>query len=213
MDNGYRSEMVTTHKVRDAIDALLANREVAVKHTGVSGCSTKWKEKHAAQVDALRKIESQPVRLGMATPVDLKKLRSNPDNKMLPVSFWATWCGSCIHEFPDFEDTFRMYSLRDFDLVTISANMPDEKDSVMRVLEKMRATSSNLLFDSSDTAVLQAAFDPTWESAVPYTVLISPDGKVLYKNQGSLDILELRRTILANLPSDYEGFNRYWSEP
>jgi hypothetical protein len=33
---------------------------------------------------------------------------------------------------------------------------------------------------------------------------------VLYKNLGSVDILELRRTILANMPSDYIGFNRYW---
>jgi hypothetical protein len=45
---------------------------------------------------------------------------------------------------------------------------------------------------------------------VPYTVLIAPDGKVLYQKQGSVDVLELRRTILANLPSDYEGFNKYW---
>jgi peroxiredoxin len=212
VDNSYRSELVTTHEVRDAIDALLAHREVAVKHTGVFGCSTKWKEKHAAQVEALRKIESLPVHLEMASASDLRKLRSNPDMKMLLVSFWATWCGSCIHEFPEIEDTFRMYSVRDFELVTVSANMPDEKDSVMRVLEKMHATSRNLLFDSNDTAALQAAFDATWESAVPYTVLIAPDGKVLYKKQGSVDILELRRTILANLPSDYEGFNQYWLE-
>jgi peroxiredoxin len=213
VDNSYRSELVKTREVRDAIDALLAHQDPAVKHTGVFGCSTKWKEKHAAQVEALRKIEAQPVKLEMASAADLKKLRSNPEKKMLLVSFWATWCGSCIHEFPDVEDTFRMYSLRDFDLVTVSANMPDERESVMRVLQKMHATTRNLLFDSSDTAALQAAFDPTWESAVPYTVLMAPDGKVLYNKQGSLDILELRRTILANLPSDYEGFNRYWSEP
>jgi peroxiredoxin len=212
VDNSYRSEMVTTHEVRDAIDALLAHHEVAVKHTGVFGCSTKWKEKHEAQVEALQKIEAQPVTLEMASAADLKKLRTNPEKKMLLVSFWATWCGSCIHEFPDFEDTFRMYSVRDFELVTVAANMPDEKNTVTRVLEKMHATSRNLLFDSNDTAVLQAAFDPTWESAVPYTVLIAPDGKILYQKQGSVDILELRRTILANLPSDYEGFNRYWSE-
>jgi hypothetical protein len=40
--------------------------------------------------------------------------------------------------------------------------------------------------------------------------LIDAEGKVLYKKLGSIDILELRRTILANLPSDYIGFNRYW---
>jgi peroxiredoxin len=211
MDNSYRVEQVKTNEARDAIDALLAHREVAVRHTGVFGCSTKWKEKQASRLAALNKIESQPVKLDMATAADLKALRTNPSGKTLLVSFWATWCGSCLHEFPDFEDTFRMYGVRDLELVTVAANMPDEKNSVMRVLEKMHATSRNLLFASDDTAALQAAFDPTWESAVPYTVLIAPDGKILYKKQGSVDMLELRRTILASLPSDYEGFNKYWS--
>lgn len=212
MDNSYRAELVTTHEARDAIDALLAHREVAVKHTGVFGCSTKWKEKQAARLEALRKIEAQPVTLDMATAADLKKLRTNPTGKTLLISFWATWCGSCIHEFADFQDTFRMYSVRDLDLVTVSANMPDEKSTVQRFLEKMHATSRNLLFGSDDTAALQAAFDPDWQSAVPYTVLLAPDGKVLYKKQGSVDILELRRTILAQVVTEYEGFTKYWSD-
>ncbi len=210
MDNSYRTELVKTQDARNAIDALLANQDVAVKHTGVFGCSTKWKEKEASQLEALRKIESQPVRLEMASADELKKLRTNPTGKTLLVSFWATWCGSCIHEFPDVEDTYRMYGVRDLELVTVAANMPDEKSGVQRLLEKMHATSRNLLFDSDDTAALQAAFDPNWESAVPYTVLIAPDGKILYQKQGAIDILELRRTILANLPSDYIGFNKYW---
>jgi hypothetical protein len=105
-----------------------------------------------------------------------------------------------------------MYEVRDLELVTIAANLPDEKNTVLRILNKMHASSRNLLFDSNDTSALQAAFDPAWESAVPFTVLIAPDGKVLYRKQGSVDMLELRRTILANLPSDYEGFNKYWSD-
>jgi len=210
MDNSYRKEMVNTQDARNAIDAILANREVAVEHTGVFGCSTKWQEKSASRVEALRKIEEQPVKLEMATAADLKRLRETPAKHMVLVSFWATWCGSCIDEFSDFEDTYQMYKDRDLELVTVSANMPDEKAGVLKMLERKHATSRNLLFASNDTAALQAAFDPTWESAVPYTVLLDGDGKVLYKNLGSVDILELRRTILANMPSDYIGFNQYW---
>jgi len=210
IDNSYRIEQVKTQDARNAIDALLAGHEVEVKHTGVFGCSTKWQEKAASREAALKKIEEQPVNLEMATAEDLKKLRANPTKHMLLVSFWATWCGSCIDEFSDFEDTFQMYKVRDFDLVTVSANMPDEKNSVMKMLEKKHAASRNLLFASDDTAAMQKAFDPRWESAVPYTVLIDADGKILYKRIGSVDMLELRRTILAYLPSDYVGFNQYW---
>jgi peroxiredoxin len=210
MDNSYRQELVNSQDARNAIEALMANHEVPVKKTGVFGCSTKWQEKEASRVESLRKIEEQPVKLEMATAADLQTLRKNPAKRMLLVSFWATWCGSCIDEFSDLQDTYQMYKVRDFDLVTVSANMPDEKTGVLKMLEKKHATTRNLLFASNDTAALQAAFDPTWESAVPYTVLLDADGNVLYKSLGSVDILELRRTILANLLSDYLGFNRYW---
>src|ERR1700730_18345738 len=164
MDNSYRKELVTSEDARNAIDALLAGREVPVKKTGVFGCSTKWQEKEASRIASLRKIEEQPVMLEMATAADLKTLRKNPAKDMLLVSFWATWCGSCIDEFSDLEDTYQMYKGRDFDFVTVSAKMPDEKAGVLRMLEKKRATSRNLLFASDDTAALQTAFDPAWES-------------------------------------------------
>ena len=210
VDNSYRTEMVNTRDARDAIDALLAHRDVTVTHTGVFGCSTKWQEKSASRIEALRKIEAQPVTVEMATADDLKGLRQNPSKHMVLISLWATWCGSCLDEFADFQDTFRMYKNRDLELITVAANMPDEKTSVLKMLDKKHATSRNLLFATNDTAALQAAFDPTWESAVPYTVLIDAGGKVLYRNLGTVDMLELRRTILANLPSDYIGFNQYW---
>jgi peroxiredoxin len=210
MDNSYRMELVKTQDARNAIDALLAHKEVAVKHTGVFGCSTKWKEKSAARVAALEKINEQPINVDMISKNELTKLSKNPGHQMMLVDFWATWCGSCIVEFADLQNTLRMYGARDYSVVTVSANMPDEKAGVLRFLQKQHATSKNYLFDSQDTASLQTAFDPKWDSAVPYTILLSADGKVLYKQLGSADLLELKRIILANLPSDYKGFNQYW---
>ncbi len=210
IDNSYRTELVKTQDARNAIDELLAHKEVAVKHTGVFGCSTKWSEKAAGRQAALEKIDEQPVTVETISKSELTKLRTNPSHQMMLVDFWATWCGSCVVEFADLQDTLRMYGARDYSVVTVSANMPDEQPSVLRFLQKKHATSRNYLFDSQDTASLQTAFDPKWDSAVPYTILLSGDGKVLYKQLGSVDLLELKRTILANLPSDYKGFNQYW---
>ena len=67
----------------------------------------------------------------------------------------------------------------------------------MKVLEREHASSRNLLFGSTDTYAMQAAFDPKWESGVPYTILLAPDGKVLYREEGEVDILKLRRIILG----------------
>ena len=212
MDNSYRVEQVKTEDARNAIDALLEHRQPTITHTGTFGCSTKWKEKSAGRIEALNRLEAQPVSVQPVSKNELAKLRTNPTHHMMLIDFWATWCGACVVEFADLQDTLRMYGDRDFSLVTISANMPDEKPSVQRFLEKKHATSRNLLFDSEDTASLQTAFDPKWDSAVPYTILLAADGKVLYRQLGSVDILQLRRTILANLPSDYAGFNRYWQE-
>ena len=212
IDNSQRESLVKTQDTRNAINALLAGQPVQVAHTGVFGCSTKWISKEASRAEEMKKIETEPVRLDMASADDLKKLRANPTGKVLLVNFWATWCGPCVHEFPDIETTYRMYRLRDFDLVMVSTNMPDEKAGVMKVLEREHASSRNLLFGSTDTYAMQAAFDPKWESGVPYTVLLAPDGKVLYREEGEVDILKLRRIILANLPDlDYIGHRAYWA--
>src|SRR5260370_11840513 len=140
MDDNYRTPLVKTHEARDAIDALLAQREVAVKHSGVFGCSTKWKEKQEARLEALRTIASLPAQLQPATAADLKALRRNPTHKVLLVSFWATLCGSCVRGLSDFEDTFRMYAARYLVIVAGGAKITDERNPVFGVFGKIYAT-------------------------------------------------------------------------
>jgi len=212
IDDSYRVEFVKRHYALDAIDALLADKEVAVKHTGAFGCSTKWSDKEAANVAFMEKLNAQPIALEMVSADALKSLHTNADGNVRLIQFWSTKCSACLQEFASIQDIYRMYSDRNFELVVVSMDKPGEKPAVTQWLNKTHATSRNLLFDSDNTAALQKAFDPKWESSpeVPYTILLDADGNVLYQTAAPVDTLKLRRTILANLPSAYIGLNNYW---
>jgi thiol-disulfide isomerase/thioredoxin len=211
VDNNPREPLVTRRDAREAIDALLAGKPVPVAKTPSVGCSIKWAYKTKGREEELARIEGRPLTVNLVSAEELKDLRKNPTGKLLLVDFWATWCGPCLEEFPDFETMYRMYGHRAFDVVTISTNYPDEKPGVLAVLAQQHATSRNLLFGSTDIYALMAAFDPDWNAAVPYTMLIRPGGEVVYKRQGPIDPLQLRRLIIANLPDDdYIGHQAYW---
>jgi peroxiredoxin len=159
----------------------------------------------------MRRIEAEPVNVEMTTAEDLKKLRTNPTNKVLLINFWATWCGPCLTEMPGLLETWHMFRRRDFDLVTVSTNYPDEKAGVLKTLQAQHASSRNLQFATDDTYGLQAAFEAKWEGGVPFTMVIAPGGKVLFQQQGEVDIVALRRIILANLENEtYVGHPTYW---
>ena len=213
IDNSYRKELVTTGDARNAINALLAGRQPQVTHTGVFGCSTKWKYKQASRIEQLKKMDAEPVKLEPATIGDLKKLRANATGKLLLVNFRTSRCDRCVRQLPDLETTYRMYRGRDFDFVTVSTDRPDDKNSVLDLLLKDHASGRNLLLTPEDAAAMKRIFNSRWEDGAPYTVLISPSGKIVYEKDGELDMLTLRRTILANMPADYEGFRKYWLNP
>jgi thiol-disulfide isomerase/thioredoxin len=213
IDDNMRPEAVKTHDLRNALDALLSGQPVAVPHTAVFGCATKWISQIEGKQKENKQLESLPVKLEVATAEELKKLRTNPTGKLLMINFWATWCGPCVEEFPDLLKTYFWYRSRGFELVTVSTDVPEAKDAVMKFLEKERSVVRNLQFASEDTYGLQAAFDPKWESGVPFTIVIAPDGKVIYRAEGEVNLLELRRTILANLPDGgYPGNAAYWAK-
>ena len=211
VDNNPREPLVTTRDARDAIDPLLAAKSVAVSKTPSVGCSTKWMYKEEGRKQELAEIESKPVNVEAVDAAGLQALRKNATSKLILVNFWATWCAPCVQEMPEIQTMYRMYGHRAFEVVTVSINYPDEKAGALEALAKLHATTRNFILGSTDIYPLLAAFNPDWNAAVPYSMLIRPGGEVVYEHQGTIDPLQMRRQIIANLPDDnYKGHQAYW---
>jgi len=196
IDDSERIQHVKKHYLRDALDALLSGKEPPATQTKVVGCSTKWAGKESQVQAYMEKLSAEPVKVAQANADALRTLRKNDSGKFRLVNFWATWCAPCVAEFDEFVTVNRMYRNRDFELVTVSLNRPDEEKSVLEFLTKKQASNRNLLFASADREPLINAFDPTWQGEVPYTVLINPEGRIIYSEKGSVDFLALKRAIV-----------------
>jgi peroxiredoxin len=196
IDDSEREQFVKVQDLRRALDALLAGQEPPVTHTKVVGCSVKWAGKADSVKTYMDKLAAEPVTLAPVDAEGLKALRNNGSGKFRLVNFWATWCAPCLAEFHEFVTINRMYRHRDFEFVSVAVNRPDEDKAVLAFLNKQQASSKNLIFASAERDKLIDAFDPEWPGPVPYTVLLSPEGKILYREVGSIDPLAVKRALV-----------------
>ncbi len=200
---------VKSHDLRNAIDALLAGKDVAVAKTNVFGCSTKWKEKSTTLKQEQDEIAAVPVKLDGIDAAGVKALAANagPDApRVRVINVWATWCGPCVQELPEFVAMQRMYRKRGFELVTISMDEVGQKDAALKMLkEKHLGGAKNYIWSSDDKDALVAALDKTWEGPVPFTLIVGKDGKVIYRNTGAVDPLEVKRKIVEVIGRTYAG--------
>ena len=66
----------------------------------------------------------------------IKKLLKNDSDKLRLINVWATWCGPCVLEYPEFVAMHRMYRGRDFEFISISADKLDKKKKPKRYSKK-----------------------------------------------------------------------------
>lgn len=194
---------VKSHDLRNALDALLEGKPVPVEKTRTFGCSTKWSEKREDAVASLEKWNKEPVTLEPIDAVGLTKLVKNEGDQFLLVNVWASWCGPCVAELPEFVEINRMYRRRHFRLATITIDEPDQKKAALKVLEEKHVAAANYHSTIESKDQLADILDKEWAGPVPYTVLIAPGGKVLLRVNGPIKPLELKRAIVDVLGRTY----------
>lgn len=115
--------------------------------------------------------------------IDLKGINTSSTNlknlrgKVLFLNFWGTWCPPCRTEWPTIE---KLYHLRKDKLEFALIAMQDQEEDVKKFLKENNYTAPVYIAESPlDPKVLPVAF--------PTTYLIGKDGRILKKEDSSMD--------------------------
>jgi thiol-disulfide isomerase/thioredoxin len=199
IDNSEKPGTATQHDLRNAVEAVLSGNEPEVKQTKVFGCSIKWKWKNEWREKLDEDWTKKEAPLEEISVSGLKELMQNNSENLRVINVWATWCGPCVAEFSGLVDTYRMYMGRDFEMYTISTDNTDKKAKVKEFLQnKNAAVNNNYIFASENKYDLIENLDPEWPGQIPYTVILEPGGKIIWRRSGGLDFLQFRKAIVEN---------------
>lgn len=212
-------QTVKRRDARDAILALLQGKPVSVPETKPFGCSTKWREKIGDVAIDDEKWEAAPVTLDVIDGAGITSLVKNDTRKYRLFNVWSTTCLPCVEEFPGLMRISRRMGLRDFELITITTDLPEDREKALKFLSKHRAAlptklkatlekegrkSNNYLYTEASMDTLIQALDPAWEGPQPHTVLVAPGGKVVFRHNGKIGEAELLAKLLEIMGNGYQ---------
>jgi thiol-disulfide isomerase/thioredoxin len=204
VDDSEKPHLVKTEDARNAIEALLRGREVPVKETPTIGCSIKWADKRESAKRSLEMWAREKVTVEMADARSIRELIKNDSGKLRLINIWASWSGPSVKQLQEFVTMNRMYRRRDFELITICADSPKRRGRVLSSLKKQQVSCKNLLFDSEDVYELMKAVDGDLLGGIPYTLLIQPGGKVIYRKVGMIEPLEVKKAVVGYVGRYYK---------
>lgn len=202
IDDGEKPGSAKSHDTKNALDAMIAGKPVPVEKTKTFGCSIKWPDKRDYAAKEAEEWAKEKINLEELDLELLKTILKNEGTNYKLVNVWATWCGPCVTEFPSFVDMNRMYRNREFELITISMDNLDKKNTALNFLTRKQASTKNYILKGDKYAFIEA-LDKKWEGALPYTLFIAPGGKIIYGKQGIIDPLEVRRIVADHIGRIY----------
>lgn len=128
--------------------------------------------------------------LGKAAPLTL----SDHKGKLVMLNFWASWCPPCREEMPDFINIQRQYGGDKFTILGVS--IEDEAD-VQAYANQLKINYPVTHSQDAASKVAAAYGDP--DGALPYSVLISPEQKILAIYTGIIKEAQFKAILKEHL--------------
>jgi thiol-disulfide isomerase/thioredoxin len=122
----------------------------------------------------------------------LDALRGRP----VLINFWATSCASCVRELPHLAELYRELASRGLEIIGVA--MPYDPPNRVVAMSRREAIPYPVALDIRGNAL--SAFGGV--NLTPTSILVGPDGLILDRSTGALDMERLRARVLTLLSKD-----------
>jgi peroxiredoxin len=109
--------------------------------------------------------------------------------KVVLLNFWATWCGPCKVEIPEFVDVYAKYKDRGFEILGVLAMDDPSRDDLHAFLNTYKMNYP--VFRTNDE--FENAHGPLW--GLPTTFIIDRQGAICTKHMGPVSKETVEREI------------------
>src|SRR5476651_908380 len=102
----------------------------------------------------------------------LEKRVSNPDT-IYVVNFWATWCGPCVKELPNFEQLQATYKNKPVKVLLMSMDFKSKLTEVKNFAKTRKLACEVFLADKTNDQQFIDGIDKNWSGALPGTLVVN----------------------------------------
>lgn len=88
------------------------------------------------------------------------------------INFWATWCGPCVKELPQFE-ALNKEQRPNLKVTLISLDFADKTDRVERFIQRKKMSTPTYLLDEINGNSWIDKVEPAWSGAIPATLILN----------------------------------------
>jgi len=136
--------------------------------------------------------------LGELVPVNeagFQKLVEAHKGKVVLYDFWATWCDGCRAELPDLVRLDAKLRAQGFELVTISADEPEQAGDAEKFLKQLAVRGPFYRRQADDDQRFIDSIDKKWSGALPAMFLYDKAGRQVRSFIGETDIGVLEAAV------------------
>ncbi|HQR31597.1 MAG TPA: redoxin domain-containing protein [Blastocatellia bacterium] len=212
IDNSQNIRLVKQNDLRAALDELLSGKPVTVADTQAMGCIIK-RAQDLAQSKTAKPAAGKPATatkpapgkpatgtkpaaaatgslpaIAPLKPAAFANMLKQRAGNVVVVNFWATWCGPCVAEFPEFVKLDNEYKAKGgVRFVHITADDMTDLKKAATFLKEQKSNADQFIQDTEDPQEMIDVVFKDWQGVLPATFVYDKTGKMIFHRLGIID--------------------------